>query len=156
MVLRASHFFRNYWYLAFALLVGVAFVMLLSWQATGTSPLILADGAGSGSLTVEGVSYKFEPETCFIGPDSFVAAGSGTMAGESYRISASPSEIELAFGVADEATAVPEGSRWLSTASVVEWTSDSSTVTAAVELFPRDDPDSAPQLGSLVLNCVAD
>ncbi len=109
----------------------------------------------TGLIALDGVDYPFTPETCFVGNERFVASGAGSMDGEAYRVSASPSVVEITFGVAEEGAAVPEGSRWLSTVDVIDWTSAGQQVAATVELFERKSQGTGKSwAASLALNCV--
>lgn len=104
-------------------------------------------------LVVDGVGYPFELDTCFVGNDSFVVAGYGGQDDEVFRVLASPSEVELAFGVVDEAAPVPEDSLWLVTEESVAWSATQFGVTAWLELTERLGDDQIVHSAQLRINC---
>ena len=66
---------------------------------------------------------------------------------------ASPSEVELAFGVVDESAPVPDDSLWLGTKDNVSWSSTQSVVTARLSLIERFGDDEIPHDAELSINC---
>lgn len=102
---------------------------------------------------VDDVGYEFRLDTCFIGNDSFVVAGYGSRDGEDFRVLASPSEVELAFGITDQSAPVPENSLWLATTDAVGWSTDGSEVTASVQLVDRHGDGSVAHEAQLRANC---
>lgn len=124
-----------------------------SQSTDAASPVAMPDPGAEGVLVVDGVDYAFELDTCFVGEDSFVVAGHGRQDNEDFRVLASPSEVELAFGVTDESAPVPEDSLWFGTKDNVTWFSDQSIVTARLKLIERLDGNEIPHEAELHINC---
>jgi len=135
-----------------ALLVAAAVFAVARIDSDVSSATTVARDA-EAELVVNGVEYPFELETCFVGNDSFVAAGHGRQNDEVFRVLASPSEVELAFGVVDEAAPVPEDSSWLVTEGSVAWSATESGVTAWLELTERFGDDQIVHSAQLRINC---
>ena len=144
---------RRYWYVVAVVALMAAFAVISFRQASESSPLVPVGKSATGSLEVAGIEYPFEPETCFVGNGTFVASGTGSMDGVDYRVSSSPSVVEIVFGTSEEAATPPPGSRWLTTIAVISWKESGTAVAADVQLFERDTPLGPSSFGSLRLNC---
>lgn len=134
-------------------LLAVALGFAVSGAAEPDSPITVVDAGAAAVLVVDGVDYEFELDTCFVGEDSFVVAGHGTSNNEDFRVLASPSEVELAFGVIDESAPVPDDSRWYGTQDAVSWSSSQSSVTARLKLIERLDESEVAHEAELNINC---
>lgn len=130
-----------------------AAVAAMARNATEVSPALAVASDAEAVLVVDGVDYPFELDTCFVGNDSFVVAGHGRQNDEDFRVLASPSEVELAFGVVDEAAPVPEDSLWLGTEDSVSWSATEAGVTAWLELAERLGDDQIVHAAQLRINC---
>lgn len=116
-----------------------------------SNPLI--ESGAAAVLVVDGIDYEFELDTCFVGEDTFVAAGHGTQDDQDFRVLASPSEVELAFGVIDESAPVPEDSLWFGTKDSVSWSASQNVVTARLKLIERLGEDEVPREAELRIDC---
>lgn len=121
-------------------------------QASTLAPVVPGSEA---VLVVDGIDYEFELDTCFVGDDSFVVAGHGKQGDEDFRVLASPSEVELAFGVVDEGAPVPEGGRWFGAQDNVTWTATQSIVTARLQMVERLGDSEIPHDARLRIDCGA-
>lgn len=140
--------------LAFAAAVVVAALLLsLALSDSGASPVSTTGPTDIGTLTIGDMTYAFRPETCFVGENSFVGSGTGAIDGVPYRVAASPSVVEITFGVVEEGASVPPGARWLQTNDVVQWDRHDSEVVADVELFERSAPERSAIAGTVWLSC---
>lgn len=120
-------------------------------ESTGEASSISSEAAAV--LVVDGVDYEFELDTCFVGEDSFVVAGHGRQNNEDFRVLASPSEVELAFGVVDESAPVPEDSLWFGTKDSVSWSANQSRITARLNLIERVAESEIEHEALLDINC---
>lgn len=135
------------------LAAGVAFAVS---ESKASSPLVPAIDEGAAAvLVVDGVDFEFELDTCFVGDDSFVVAGHGRQNDQDFRVLASPSEVELAFGVIDESAPVPEDSLWFGTKDSVAWSATQSRVTARLNLIERVAESEIEHEAVLRINCGA-
>lgn len=153
-----SLIYRSRWQLSFAvagLAVIILVVVLAGRNGGGNSTVASADGRSSGALVVEGDGYSFTPTTCFVGNNTFVAAGRGEGNGEDYWVNATPSGVDITFGVSDQSSIVAEKSRWF-TQSTIDWTSDDGVVTADVEMVENSRPNGSPFDAALELLCRSD
>ncbi len=123
-----------------------------TFDLTITGP---ADFSGQGSLVVDGTSYQFITDNCVITEDDFIAGGTGTNAGVPFRIAASISSIELAFGTNDELSEPAPGQLWLQSDQPPDWSSKQGVVRANVDLVNPLDPQSAAFPATLELICPA-
>jgi hypothetical protein len=140
--------------LLFALLA-IAVAATVGIVSVGGTPSNVVAPQTSGVLVVADKSYEFDLDTCFVGNDSFVVAGHGKEDSDEFRVLASPSEIELAFGITDQAAPVPEDSLWLGTTEPVEWSADDGGVTARVQLANRFGNDLNEHEAELRVDCGA-
>lgn len=132
------------------LAAAVAFAIVRS----GDEPSPAAVGPDAEAvLVVDGVDFDIELDTCFIGNDSFVVAGHGQRAGEAFRVAASPSEVEVAFGVTDETAPVPADGLWLGTNDAVSWSLVGTGVTASATLAERLGDSTAEHAAELWIDC---
>ncbi len=113
------------------------------------------ESAGQGTLLVNGQTYQFTTDDCVVTDDEFIAGGTGTNAGAPFRIAASISSIELAFGTNDELSEPVPGQLWLQSDQPPAWTSSETSVTATVDLRNPLDPQSAAFPATLKLICPA-
>ena len=105
------------------LLLAAAALGFTLFRPTAESSSVSAIGPDAEALlVVDGVDHEFVLDTCFVGDHSFVVAGHGNQAGSDYRVLASPSQIELAFGVTEETEAVANEDSWLSVDDAPTWT----------------------------------
>lgn len=121
--------------------------------ADDESPIPVIEAGAAAVLVVDGVDYEFELDTCFVGEDSFVVAGHGNQDNQDFRVLASPSEVELAFGVIDESAPIPEDSLWFGTKDNVSWSATQSVVTARLKLIERLGEDEIAHDAELSINC---
>ena len=134
-------------------LLVAALAFAVNGSAEQDSPVASIDSGAAAVLVVDGVDYEFELDTCFVGEDSFVVAGHGQRNNEDFRVLASPSEVELAFGVIDESTPVPDDSLWFGTKDSVSWSADQGSVTARLKLIERLDESEVQHEAELSINC---
>lgn len=134
-------------------LLAAALVFTLGKSTEEASPVTIIESGAAAVLIVDGVDYEFELDTCFVGEDSFVVAGHGKQGGQDFRVLASPSEVELAFGVVDESAPVPDDSLWFGTKDNVSWSSTESVVTARLTLIERLGDDEIPHDAELSIDC---
>jgi hypothetical protein len=130
-----------------------AAIVAITRNGTEVSPATAIAPDAEAVLVVDGIDYPFELDTCFVGNDSFVVAGHGRQNDEDFRVLASSSEVELAFGVTDEADPVPEDSLWLGTEDSVSWSATEAGVTAWLELAERLGDDQVVHAAQLRINC---
>ena len=90
-----------------------------------------AESGGSARLDVGGVVYEFTPSTCTITDGDFVAAGSGEIGGETFWVSASTDELNLAVGTTNEFDRPADDAVWLSSVEGIDWTSQGPGLQAA-------------------------
>jgi len=136
-------------------LLVAALAFAVNGSAETGSPVTMVESGAAAVLVVDGIEYEFGLDTCFVGEDSFVVAGHGQQNDEDFRVLASPSEVELAFGVIDESAPVPDSSRWFGTKDSVSWTSRQSSVTARLKLIERLDESETQHDAELNINCGA-
>ncbi len=134
-------------------LLAASLAFALSESTEEASPVLPIESGAAAVLVVDGVDYEFELDTCFVGEDSFVVAGHGKQGDQDFRVLASPSEVELAFGVVDESAPVPDDSLWLGTKDNVSWSSTQSVVTARLSLIERLGNSEIPHEAELSINC---
>ncbi len=113
------------------------------------------ESSGQGSLRVDGQTYQFSTDNCVITDDEFIAAGTGSNAGDPFRVAASISSIELAFGTDDELSEPAAGQLWLQSDQPPTWTSGENEITASVDLLNPLDPQSTAFPATLRLSCRA-
>ena len=111
------------------------------------------ESSGQGSLVVDGHTYQFTTDNCVITDDEFIAAGTGSNAGDPFRVAASISSIELAFGTDGELSEPAPGQLWLQSDQPPTWTASEKAVTATVDLRNPLDPQSAAFPAALELSC---
>ncbi|MEM7272743.1 MAG: hypothetical protein AAF547_06670 [Actinomycetota bacterium] len=128
-------------------LVGFAFG-LSSAGLTGD-----ADAAASATLDVDGVAYRFTPSTCTITEDDFLAAGSGTVDGESFWLAVSSDGINLAVGPETESELPADDQLWLVSVEEIRWLASDGTVTASVGLRDERDLEAERLQSRLSLTC---
>ncbi len=134
-------------------LLAAALAFAVNGSAQSDSPVASIEPGAAAVLVVDGIDYVFELDTCFVGDDSFVVAGHGQQDDQDFRVLASPSEVELAFGVIDETAPVPDDSLWFGTQDRVSWTSSQSSVTARLKLIERLDESEIEHEAELSINC---
>lgn len=131
-----------------------AAVSFAAADSNDSASLVPAINSGAAAvLVVDGVDYEFELDTCFVGEDSFVVAGHGRQNDQDFRVLASPSEVELAFGVVDESAPVPDDSLWYGTKDSVSWSAAQSRITARLNLIERVAESEIEHEASLSINC---
>lgn len=131
-----------------------AAVSFAAADSNESASLVPAINSGAAAvLVVDGVDYEFELDTCFVGEDSFVVAGHGRQNDQDFRVLASPSEVELAFGVVDESAPVPENSLWYGTKDSVSWSATQSRITARLNLIERVAESEIEHEALLSINC---
>lgn len=131
-----------------------AAVSFAAADSNDSASLVPAINSGAAAvLVVDGVDYEFELDTCFVGEDSFVVAGHGRQNDQDFRVLASPSEVELAFGVVDESAPVPDDSLWYGTKDSVSWSATQSRITARLNLIERVAESEIEHEASLSINC---
>ena len=136
-------------------LLAAALAFAVNGATEKESPVASVAAGAAAVLVVDGVDYEFELDTCFVGEDSFVVAGHGQRDDQDFRVLASPSEVELAFGVIDESAPVPDDSLWYGTKDTVSWTADQTSVTARLQLIERLDESQVQLDAELSINCGA-
>ncbi len=107
----------------------------------------------SALLTIDGTDYAFTPTTCFVGDDTFVAAGPSGGGSDQYVVAASPSLVEIIFGVSDEAEPIEADTRWYATVEPVDWRLLGNGVSTRVDLHERGDAETPAQRADLVIQC---
>lgn len=134
-------------------LLGSAAFFAVGTAADESSPVSTIDPSAEAVLIVDGINYEFDLDTCFVGDDSFVVAGHGRQGDQDFRVLASPSHVELAFGVIEESAPVPDDSLWFGTKDSVSWSADQSVVTARLNLIERLDERQTPRSAELSIDC---
>lgn len=112
------------------------------------------DSSGQGSLRVDGTTYRFTTDNCVITENEFIATGTGANTGDPFRIAASISSVELAFGANDELSEPAPGQLWLQSDQPPVWTADGQEVTADVDLRNPANPQSMALPATLQLVCL--
>lgn len=124
-----------------AFVVALALVLVVAFATFVAGSDAAADG--TGTVTVDDAVYSFEAETCTVSDGDFVAAGPGSLDGAPFWVSASSSDITVAFGVESELQQ-PDSSRlWLSSDGPIQWEHDGSVVNATTVLFDVRQPTRA-------------
>ncbi|MEM7325354.1 MAG: hypothetical protein AAF531_19860 [Actinomycetota bacterium] len=131
-----------------ALLTGFAFV-LSSAGLTGTD----SEPTESASLVVDGVTYRFSPTTCTVTDTDFLAAGAGTINGETFWVSASADRVNLAVGPETEAERPADDQLWLVSIREVRWQAINKTITATALLGDERLADSPQVRSQLSVSC---
>ena len=94
-------------------LVVVMFLWVFGGQATA--------GGGSGSLEVNGIQYEFTPTECTVTETDFVTAGTGSVDGESFWISASGRSVSLTVGTDAEGQRPSNDQVWMTSVGGLDW-----------------------------------
>lgn len=129
-------------------LTGFAFV-LSSAGLTDPEP----EAEETASLIVDGIIYRFAPTTCTVTDTDFLAAGPGTIDGETFWVSASADRVNLAVGPDNEAERPDPDQLWLTSVQEVRWQAVDDSITASAILGDERLTDS-PRLGSqLSVDC---
>lgn len=138
-------------------LVLVAGIVLLTGFAFGISGagLTSESPAVTSHLDVNGVMYRFAPTTCTITDSDFLAAGSGTVDGEPFWISASADRVNLTLGEAIEVDRPADNELWMISIAEIAWEADDQTVAASAVMRDERDPNSRSYRGSLAIDCSA-
>lgn len=135
-------------------LVLIVGIVVLTGFAFGISSTGLASRSEeSGRLDVDGVSYSFKPSTCTIADDDFLAAGSGSIGGEPFWVSASADRIDLAIGPQSEEDRPQDDQLWLMSVEEVRWRAVDDAVTATAVMRDERDTNSLRVRGTLSLEC---
>lgn len=105
-------------------------------------------------LEVNGMTYTFEPATCQVTDDDFIVTGPGSVDDTDYVVTASATNIELAFGVSSEIDTPDASEPWWSTSGDIVWQiREGKVVVADVELLDRNHPDAPPAQAHLEVFC---
>jgi len=131
--------------------IGVVIVMVVGLLAGRLGDDDLVDG--SGTLTVDGVVYRFTPTTCLISDEDFVATGTGFDDGEQFWVSASSVGLDLAVGTESEIDEPADDQLWLINNESVDWKATGNTVTAWAPMTDQRSPTSTTVVGALELRC---
>jgi len=130
-------------------------IVVLTGFAFGLSSAGLAssDESESAQLDVDGVSYQFAPSTCSVSDTDFVAAGTGTIDGEPFWISASGDRVNLALGEETEAERPEDDKLWLISIDDVNWRNSDGAITATAVMRDERDTNAESVRGTLSVRC---
>lgn len=108
---------------------------------------------GASVLEVGDVRYEFAPSVCTFTPTDFVAAGSGTVDGEPFWVSASSRSIRLSVGTDSELQRPADDQLWLTSVGELAW--DRSSESLQVQTLMRDgrNDEAARVMARLSLSC---
>ncbi len=130
-------------------LVVAAVVAVLALSGSRTDAVV-----APSILEVNGTSYAFEPATCQVTEDDFIVTGPGSVDETDYVVTASSTNIELAFGISSEIDTPDADSPWWSTSGDVTWElQDDRIVIVDAELLDRNHPDAPPAQAHLEVSC---
>lgn len=111
-------------------------------------------GTTPSMLEVNGTSYAFEPAICQVTDDDFIVTGPGVVDDNEYVVTASSTNVELAFGVSSEIDTPDADSPWWSTTGDITWqVRDGDVVVVDVELLDRNHPDAPAATAHLEVSC---
>ena len=134
------------------LVVGIV-VLASSAFVLSSAGLASSDRSDVGELEVGGVHYNFVATTCSVSESDFIAAGSGTIDGEPFWISASGDRVNLALGEDSEAERPADDKLWLISVNSVNWTNQDGAITASAIMRDERDPGSQVLRGTLSVAC---
>ena len=137
------------------LLLAVGALVITAFAVGISDKGLSADVSGerTGQLTVDGVTYAFAPTTCSIAEEEFVAAGSGTINGQTFWVSASRDSWNLTVGPESEVADPDDNELWLTSTETVTWAVEKNTITAAAVMTDERSQDSRFFRGTLDVVC---
>ena len=138
-----------------ALLVGILLLTGFAYSVSALADDDHSTTSASGRLEVDGPVYRFAPTTCTITDSDFLAAGTGEIDGERFRVSASPDRVNLAIGSSTTTGRAGTDDLWLMSVDKVSWEIAERSIVATVTM--RDERNTnAPNLdASLSVDCPA-
>lgn len=136
-------------------LVLVVGIIVLTGFAFGlsTAGLASSESEQTAALDVDGVRYSFAPSTCSVSESDFIAAGTGTVDGEPFWVSASGDRLNLALGEDDEAERPEDDKLWLVSVEDVRWRNTDGSITASAIMRDERDTNSEIVVGTLSVEC---
>ncbi len=131
--------------------VTTAIVVVASFFWLSVDEAASVDGASV--LEVGDIRYEFAPSVCTFTPTDFVAAGSGTVDGEPFWVSASSRSVRLSVGTDSELQRPADDQLWLTSVGELAW--DRSSESLQVHTLMRDgrSDDARRVLARLSVSC---
>ena len=134
-----------------ALLIALALTLAAVLTITGQS----SSANTSGVFKVDGTVYKFVPTVCTTTDSDFVAAGSGTIDGESFWVSATSRSMTLTVGTPSEVARPAEDDLWITSVGQVEWSSVDGRIDVAATMVDGRADEPTSHQATLSVACAA-
>lgn len=125
-----------------AIVTAALVVMSFFWLSVDEA----ASVDGASALEIGDTRYEFAPSVCRFTSTDFVAAGRGTVDGESFWVSASSRSVRLSVGTDSELQRPAPDQLWLTSVGALEWdrTSGSLQVQTLMRDGRNDDAGAIP------------
>lgn len=137
----------------FVLVGGIVLLLGFAFGISGAGLSSEPEVGQTAMLQIDGVTYRFAPTTCTITDTDFLAAGTGTMEGVAFWISASGDRVNLAVGPESEGQRPSDDEVWLTNVEEVQWHSEPDKVTATALMGDQRLPGAEPTQGNLSIEC---
>jgi hypothetical protein len=137
---------------ATACAVGLLVLPALSGGQTG-EPAPTAPNV-AGTVTIDGEVYPFEPKTCLLTDDTFVAAGPGTRDDEPFVASvSSKAGLEVAFGVRTEVDQPEPDHLWWTSGPLRQSRVEGTSLRATAKVEDRSGTVTGPRIAVINVTC---
>ena len=128
-------------------LLAIALVVILvsTGRASSADP--------TGIFEVGDSRYEFVPSACTTTDTDFVAAGSGTINGEPFWISATSRSMTLTVGTESEVERPDKDQVWLTSLGPVTWTAIDDGIEVEATMVDSRNEESPRHYGVLLVSC---
>lgn len=107
-----------------------------------------------GTVTIDGLVYPFQPETCLITDDAFVASGPGRWGGEPFVASVSKmGGVHVAFGVRNDVDQPEPDALWWTSGPLRQSRVDGTSIRATAKVEDRSGTVSGPRTAVVNVSC---
>jgi hypothetical protein len=132
----------------------VALLILAALLGRASTAPSAADPVVGASVTIDGQVYPFDPETCLITDDGFVASGRGEMDDDTFVASVSKiGGVQVAFGVANEVDQPAPDHLWWSSDVLRQSRVEGTSVRATAKVLDRSGSVEGPRTAVVNVTC---
>ena len=132
---------------AVALFTLLAIALAVIVASTGRT----SSADATGVFEVAGARYEFAPTACTTTDTDFVAAGSGTIDGEPFWISATSRSMTLTVGTESEIDRPNDDQLWLTSLGPVSWAATDDGIEVIATMVDSRAEQSSQQSATLVV-----
>ena len=131
----------------------LAVVAALALAAIITTTGQMSSAIASGVLDVDNTRFEFVPTACTATETDFVAAGSGTLDGEPFWVSATSRSVSLRVGTDSEVARPDDEQLWLTSVGEVTWQADGDGISVTAVMVDSRVEQSAKRPAVLSVPC---